>query len=579
MRISKIALENFCGVQSLTVNLNGKSADIMAASGAGKTALANALPWLVCGCSYDECSEFYPITLGKQTNYQWGKVDVTFILPSGVEVSLGKAYYESAFAYNVYYDVVDNACGCYYFINGEKTSKASFEELLLEITGCTRDELSLLFVNEYIWNMDYAKRRNQVLEFVPSVTDKEILGRDGRLEMLVTILKENDMDVVAYSNLARARRMALKDEITNLPKHLRDMVDELPDFKQESVEDVEKEIKEYEENISLLEQQRQHIDESYDVKECLKKIHSLKIKIGKAEKAYCFHAIESNKPKENIIRELLLREGEHIAVVHRLRASIKTLKRQYNDDKSNECVKNALNDKLLELREAVRNQKNCHNDIEALKMSCEIVPDYSLTEEFAVLKGRIDVYEARKAIAIEAEEQRINQLVEMNHKAIEDAKQRKGVLMQGERLLGILNQEVEHYLECHAEYENLTYLIDMCRLYALCKARLLNERMAEIFPTLRFVFYEMLANGTMIEKCSPTVCVNGEFVPFAIASRSEVQNAKLEMAEALRLFYNKDIPIVVDDYLSADGCIKPSEQFIRMIYDNRYTNITVDKKD
>ena len=551
----------------------------MAASGAGKTALANALPWLVCGCSYDECSEFYPITLGKQTNYQWGRVDVTFILSDGAEVTLGKAYYESAFAYNIYYDVVDNACGYYYFINREKTSKVSFEELLLEITGCTREELLLLFVNEHIWNMDSAKRRNKVLEFVPSVTDEEIVQEDGRLEMVAAILKESDMDVVTYNNLVRARRMAIKDEITNLPKHLRGMVDELPDFKQESIEDVEKEIEEYEENISLLEQQRQHIDESYDVKECLQKIHSLKIKIGKAEKAYCSHAIESNKPKEDIIRELLLREGEYIAAVHKLKTNIRNLKKQYNDNKTNECVKNALNERMLKLNEAVKKQKNCRNDIEALKMSCEIVPDYSLTEEFAVLKGRIDVYEARKAIAVEAEEQRINQLVEMNHKAIEDAKQRKGVLIQGERLLGIINQEVEHYLKCHAEYENLTYLIDMCRLYALCKARLLNERMAEIFPTLRFVFFEMLTNGTMVEKCSPTVCVNGEFVPFSIASRGEVQNAKLEMAEALRSFYNKDIPIVLDDCVSADGCIKPSGQSVRMIYDNRYKDITIEKKD
>ena len=235
MRISKITLENFCGVQRLTVNLKGKSVDVMAASGAGKTALANALPWLVCGCSYDECSEFYPITLGKQTNYQWGRVDITFILPDGVEVTLGKAYYESAFAYNIYYDVVDNACGCDYFINGEKTAKVSFEELLPEVTGCTRDELLLLFVNEHIWNMSSAKRRNQILEFVPSVTDEEIVQEDGRLEMVATILKESGMDVVTYNNLVRARRMALKDEITNLPKHLRGMVEELPDFKQESV--------------------------------------------------------------------------------------------------------------------------------------------------------------------------------------------------------------------------------------------------------------------------------------------------------------------------------------------------------
>lgn len=551
----------------------------MAVSGAGKTALANALPWLVCGCSYDECNEFYPITMGKQTNYQWGRVDVTFILPDGAEVTLGKAYYESAFAYNLYYDVVDNACGCYYFINGEKTAKVAFDELLLEMTGCTREELLLLFVNEHIWNMNPTKRRNQLLEFVPSVTDDEIVQEDGRLEIFATILKESGMDVVAYNNLARARRMSLKDEITNLPKHLRGMVDELPDFKQESIEDVEKEIAEYEENISLLEQQRQNIDESYDVKECLKKIHSLKRKIGRAEKAYCSHAIESNAPKENIIRELMLREGKYIGVVHRLRASVRTLKKQYSNDKSNERVKNALNDKLLELKKAVRNQKNCHNDIEALKMSCEIVPDYSLTEEFAILKGRIDVYEARKAIATEAEEQRISQFVEMNNKAIEDAKQRKAVLVQGERLLGIINQEVEHYLKCHAEYENLTYLIDMCRLYALCKARLLNERLADIFPTLRFVFFEMLTNGTMVEKCSPAVCVNGELLPFAIASRGEIQNAKLEMAEALRSFYNKDFPIVLDDSVSADGCIKPSGQIVRMIHDNRYKDITIERKD
>ena len=551
----------------------------MAASGAGKTALANALPWLVCGCSYDECSEFYPITLGKQTNYQWGRVDITFILPNNTEVTLGKAYFETAFANDIYDDVVTNACGYYYFINGEKTAKVSFEELLLEITGCTREELPLFFVNEYIWNMDSEKRRNQVLKFVPTVADEEIVQTDERLEMLVTILNEAEIGVVAYNNLARARRLALKDELVNLPKHLRDMVGELPDFKQESVKDIEKEIKEYEENISLLEYQRQHPEESYDVKECLRKIHSLKIRIGKAEKAYCSHAIESNKSKEIIIRELLLREGECIAVVHKLKAGIRKLRKQCNDDKANQCTKNALNDRFLELKKAVRKQKDCHNDIEALKMSCEIVPDYSLTEEFAVLKGRIDVYEARKAIAIEAEEQRINQLVEMNRKAIDDAMQRKEALIRGERLLETINQEVERYLDCYAEYENLTYLIDMCRLYTLCKARLINERMTEIFPTLRFVFFEMLANGTMREMCSPLVQTDScELVPFAIASRGEVQKAKLEMAEALRIYYNKSIPMILDDCIPMNGTVEPPEQIVRMIYDNRYDYVNVDKK-
>ena len=64
MKILNLTLENFRGIKNLSIDFDGKDADIYGANGLGKTTIANAICWLLIDRPATEEPNFDPKTTG-----------------------------------------------------------------------------------------------------------------------------------------------------------------------------------------------------------------------------------------------------------------------------------------------------------------------------------------------------------------------------------------------------------------------------------------------------------------------------------------------------------------------------------
>ena len=81
MKILSLTLENFRGIKNLTVNFDGKDADIYGANGTGKTTIANAICWLLIDRPATEEADFDPKTTGAHGLQHKASIEVE--LPDG----------------------------------------------------------------------------------------------------------------------------------------------------------------------------------------------------------------------------------------------------------------------------------------------------------------------------------------------------------------------------------------------------------------------------------------------------------------------------------------------------------------
>ena len=571
MRIAKIALDKFCGIESLTVDFDGRSADVFADSGAGKTALANAYSWLLCGCAMDESSKFCPYTFGKEA--YWGRVDITFIMDNGTRMTLGKSCYQKSF-----WDKLRMAAkvgeSFFYFLDGEKIPKATFESLVREVTGCSKEELLNMVVAEHIWHMTSTDRRKIVLEMFPAVADEEVVRKDSKTEAFTEMLHSRGIDAVAWNHLAKQRKLALKHEHRKTRKFIKGLLSELPNFQTESEEDILEEIQKYRSDIEEATKLMQKCETADIVKRLDTEIRSLRVKVGKKEKAYCGQAVKINKQKDSIVQEKAAEESR-IAVdielskqrIADLAQTLKRLKEQEAERKEiiqvrreteQECNRyGKLNARIQKIQEEILN----------LKHSYVPVPDFSQTLEFAVLKGKIDDCLKARELAIANEKETLAEFIELQKELIEGANVRLEELRKGTEKLELIAQMADYHARCIAELESIEYMEEFSWYYFFAKGELMNDRVSAMFSRLRFSFFEALQSGYVVEDCSPQV-LDGDlqYIPFEIADKTALQEAKLEMAVALRKHYGKNIPIILDDSVCVDPSVAADIQLIRMIH-------------
>ena len=133
MRILSLALENFRSIKNMTVDFNGRDADVLGANGTGKTTIANAICWLLIDRPMTDEADFTPKTEG--THGLNHKATMTIELKSGQKLTLAKDFYEKwtrkrgAAAEEFTGNVTD------YYVDGVKSKKKEYTEILENACG------------------------------------------------------------------------------------------------------------------------------------------------------------------------------------------------------------------------------------------------------------------------------------------------------------------------------------------------------------------------------------------------------------------------------------------------------------
>ena len=269
MKILSLTLENFRSIKNMTVNFDGKDADVLGANGTGKTTIANAICWLLIDRPMTDEADFTPKTEG--THGLNHKASMTVELPNGQRMTLAKDFYEKwtrkrgASVEEFTGNVTD------YYIDGVKSKKKEYTEVVETACGIDIERVKMLMVLGYFADtMKTDEKRRILFEMAGDFTDMDVIAANEELEgiedfFLMPGTEDRHYTVEQWKKIATEQKKKLNKDLETIPAR----IDEASKNVAENVEDADvlnAELNRLEEKKAALEEQKRSLGTA-DVKQ------------------------------------------------------------------------------------------------------------------------------------------------------------------------------------------------------------------------------------------------------------------------------------------------------------------------
>lgn len=299
MKILSLTLENFRGIKDLTVNFDGKDADVYGANGTGKTTIANAICWLLIDRPATEEADFDPKTTGAHGLQHKASIDVE--LPDGQRITFTKEFYEKwtrkrgSEAEEFTGNITD------YYVDGVKSKKKEYTEALENACGIDLERVKMLMVLGYFADtMKTDEKRRILFEMAGEFTDSDVIAQSEDLrdlERFLTIPGNSDKSyaIEQWRKIASEQRSKLNKDLELLPTR----IDEASKNIAENVEDMETlnaELNRLEEKKSSIEEQKRRLSTEDGQQEATRAaLAGLEVDLAKKRAAYIEQSASANR--------------------------------------------------------------------------------------------------------------------------------------------------------------------------------------------------------------------------------------------------------------------------------------------
>jgi len=235
MKLLKLTLANFQGIQSLIFEPNGHNANIYGTNGSGKTTVFNAMTWLL----FDDASTgekgFSPKTKGadgEDIHNLDHLVNGTFRLDDGTVTVFAKNLHENWMKKRG--SRVEEFSGHQtdYFVDGVPVSKKEYDARLAVI--CSVDMAQILTQPEYFpESVNWQQRRKILLEICGDVTDFDVINGNDDLQKLNTLLLKPGSTGQFYTMdelqaITGSRMKKINETLDKLPSRIDEAARTLP---------------------------------------------------------------------------------------------------------------------------------------------------------------------------------------------------------------------------------------------------------------------------------------------------------------------------------------------------------------
>ena len=327
MRILSLTLENFRGIKNMTVNFDGKDADVLGANGTGKTTIANAICWLLIDRPMTDEADFTPKTEG--THGLNHKATMTVELTDGQHMTIAKDFYEKwtrkrgSSAEEITGNVTD------YYIDGVKSKKKDYTEVLETACGIDIERVKMLMVLGYFADtMKTDEKRRILFEMAGEFTDMDVIAANEELEgiedfFLMPGTEDQHYTVEQWKKIATEQRKKLNKDLETLPAR----IDEASKGIAENIEDAETlnaELRRLEEKKADLEAQKRSLSTEDGKQEAARAaLAGLEVDLAKKRAAYIEQSAAANKELNAEIEEVTRRKHEEANLLEKTKRELR----------------------------------------------------------------------------------------------------------------------------------------------------------------------------------------------------------------------------------------------------------------
>lgn len=627
MKLNKITIENFKGIKSFEVELNGENAVVKAENGVGKTTIYDAFLWLLFGKNSEGKADFEIRPLDGNNQPLKGLVTVVeaVIECDGKNHTLRKELHERVVKKQIRgYETVCKI---------DEVPKKIGEYNAYIAALIPEDTFKLLTdLNYFGGKMHWTDRRSVLLDMV-----SEIGTPDGFDELLD---KLNDRTIDEYKKVLAGQKKGYEKErdeinprIDELQKGLggNGYVDKLDteeiarervrlrtrlvnlDTKRKELLGQEKQRQEAGEQVYILEKKKARreaelANDTSNVKKYLDEKNITEVKVAKLKQEVIIEdstvkdaqstlgslQVELEKVRQKFIA---LSEAEVTTNCYACGQKVPDDRLAENAEKRKaeiaEVVKKGNNLKaaivdgkrvLKELNEELQQARARHNDAEAAKQKrfAEIDTAIAADEKTPPEKDSLwqalcfDIKEAEAQIGepvaeslekIERERDSQQDYVTQLDKALAHADRIK----QDKARIVELEEREKELAEKIAEIDGQLTCIDD---YKTAESRLIEDKVNGMFKYVEFKLFDRLLNGGMSDCCEATLAG----VPYSDMSAGQKIFAGIDIVNVLSEHYGISVPMFIDHAESLTLPIEADTQTIRLFAEKKTRTLIVERE-
>lgn len=248
MRILQLTIENFQGIRSLSLTLEGKNAAIYGDNATGKTTVYNAITWLLFDKASTGAKGFTPKTRDKdgEAHNLEHSAEALLETESGEKIRLKKVFHE---VYKKKHGSASEEFSGHtvdYFVDSVPVKEREYSDRVSRICGGISTPQMLTSPDFFPSLLPWAERRALLVSICGDVADEDILTSSDDMKELSELLKiegtERRHTVEEFKKIAAARKTEINRQLATIPARIDEASKAIPELTEISVDAISEKI-------------------------------------------------------------------------------------------------------------------------------------------------------------------------------------------------------------------------------------------------------------------------------------------------------------------------------------------------
>lgn len=629
IKLNTLLIRNFKGIQSLTIEFDGKDTTIRGDNATGKTTIKDAFTWLLFSKNSLGKSDF-----GIKPTYKSGEVihnletevSATFDI-DGISKTFKKTLTEKwtrrRGAATAVYSGNENS----FYIDDVPKKKTEYSKAVSELISENVFKMITdpLYFNE---QTDWKDRRKILIDICGDISDTDILNANPDFAPLAAELNGRTVD--EYRTVLNKDMKLINKELEMIPVKINEA--EMAKPNESEVQVNEEKRNELIKRINTLELNRNEVINGSDLIKLRNTVQDLKHKLATCDNvsvpvpdetpmlmkiSNLRRAISEEKSKVTSIDDMQISikhdksilstnwdkefkkifTGSECPTCHRAfpEEEVEKKKKEFNAAKAAELdeIEEKLKQKKQTEADLIFQKTTCLNTIEELEtqLSAETkaLEDLRLNYETKINKAKSKA-EKDKALILEKietteaeiknyQKEAITKVAEID-KSITEAQKEKEAIDEMVMNRKLIERQEERIAELKAEqetqaaeYSKLDKLLYLTEQFIRTKVSVLNDKINSHFTYARFKLFDIQINEGVKETCEVTY----EGIPYSDLNNAMRINIGLDVINTLCNKHQITAPIFIDNAEAVTQLFHTASQQIKLTVDERYKELEIER--